>query len=73
MSVSRVSDECSGMDAEFVFGHVKVEPDHDNCSGGHTRPGILGGWVCSCLCHQTTARGVSSRADQTAHNGGTAP
>ncbi len=51
MAVSRVSDECAGTDAEFVFGPVKIEPNHEACSGGHTREGVLGGWLCSCPCH----------------------
>lgn len=28
--------------------------DHDGCPGGHTFPGLLGGWRCSCPCHHAT-------------------
>ena len=53
MSLSKLSDECAGLHGEFVFGPVHVEPDHESCSGGQTRPGLLGGWTCPCVCHCT--------------------
>lgn len=61
MSLSRLSDECAGTDAEFVFGHVVIAPDHDACSGGYTRPGLLGGWDCSCKCHRTDPKDSHDR------------
>lgn len=30
------------------------EPQHTGCSGGHTTPGLLGGWSCPCDCHRAT-------------------
>jgi hypothetical protein len=52
VSVSRLSEECAGIDAVIPpLGHIKVEPIHKECPGGQTRPGVLGGWVCSCFCH----------------------
>lgn len=63
MSLSRLSEECAGIDAVFVFGPVKIEPDHGACSGGHTRPGVLGGWVCSCACHRSQQKASSPVGD----------
>ncbi len=37
----------------FGFNLPAPEPDHDKCLGGQTTPGILGGWLCPCLCHHT--------------------
>lgn len=28
------------------------EADHERCPGGHTIPGVLGGWTCPCPCHR---------------------
>lgn len=53
MSLARISDECAGMDGEFVFGRVTVPPDHDACPGGSSTPGLIGGWFCTCGCHTT--------------------
>ncbi len=39
------------------------EPAHERCSGGHTTPGLLGGWVCPCPCHHEkheTPRGFAT-------------
>lgn len=54
MSLSRLSDECAGIDGEIPpLGCIKVAPIHDACSGGETRPGLIGGWTCSCPCHSS--------------------
>lgn len=31
-------------------GPIRLVPTHI-CSGGWTRPGVLGGWTCPCECH----------------------
>lgn len=36
---------------EWLPDVLTPEPDH-NCPGGQTTPGLLGGWVCRCECHQ---------------------
>lgn len=28
-----------------------MRAEHEHCPGGHTMPGVLGGWQCSCPCH----------------------
>lgn len=40
------------------------EPAHERCSGGQTRPGVLGGWVCPCPCHRATSNGSSPACGQ---------
>jgi hypothetical protein len=51
------------MDAEFVFGYVKIEPDHEHCEKGFTRPGLLGGWQCSCWCRSLVAAPADDQED----------
>ena len=43
---------CLGLDGQpMIF--PAPEPAHERCSGGHTMPGVLGGWTCPCPCHAT--------------------
>jgi hypothetical protein len=43
------------MAAELAFETgetILLGADHEACSGGETTPGVMGGWVCPCECHQ---------------------
>lgn len=55
MSALMLSNECSGDERAFhpIFGPMvsALGPRHEDCPGGETRPGVLGGWDCSCECH----------------------
>lgn len=35
---------------------VTVTPNHERCPGRSTIPGLLGGTICSCECHQKRER-----------------
>lgn len=45
--------------AAHLAGPMCASGDHGRCSGGHTTPGVLGGWTCSCPCHRHPAIVVS--------------
>jgi hypothetical protein len=54
MSTSVISSQCTTKPSPLfrLVGLVQVTPDHNACPGGQTVPGVMGGWVCSCKCHQ---------------------
>ena len=34
------------------FPELPAPPaDHEHCPRGHTTPGLIGGWLCPCPCH----------------------
>lgn len=37
-----------------TFTFPAPEACHERCPGGHTIPGVMGGWVCPCECHRGT-------------------
>lgn len=49
------TQECFPRDV--MFGDLKLmdapQPKHSACPKGHTIPGLIGGWMCPCECHQT--------------------
>lgn len=53
MATIRETQQCFPKD--IMLGAILIpaaEPDHERCSGGHTIPGVMGGWVCPCECHR---------------------
>ena len=48
------TQECFPKDV--MFGDLKLmdapQPKHSACPKGHTIPGLIGGWMCPCECHQ---------------------
>lgn len=64
MAVATLSPQC--YEGHLHFGGVDLgfkSADHDACPGGHTTPGVLGGWVCSCPCHREIGQPASEAAD----------
>lgn len=54
MATIRETQQCFPrpvMLGDMVLGPAP-EPAHERCSGGHTIPGVMGGWVCPCECHR---------------------
>lgn len=53
MSALILSPECGGGSGYHpILGELVMVPDHDACPGGESRPGLIGGWSCSCECHR---------------------
>lgn len=43
---------------EVLGAHLMFDPGpprHDQCPGSFHTPGVIGGWNCSCPCHQNGA------------------
>lgn len=51
MSLAVMSMECHEGPITVLGIEMFDRPDHASCSGGHTTPGVMGGWRCICPCH----------------------
>ena len=64
MSVSRYGESCEPGAMPIKFGIETLahtpEPTHDRCPGGSNTPGLIGGWVCPCACHQKETKMIPS-------------
>lgn len=62
MSALLLSDQCRDGFVKVLGVEWYEDADHEACPGGHTIPGVMGGWTCSCPCHREAP--VSPRPDQ---------